>query len=277
MSTWADTLADRTRELGALCVGIDPHPQLLTQWGLADDVAGLEACALGLVEALGDRVAVFKPQSAFFEAHGSAGVRVLEKLLAAIREAGALSLLDVKRGDIGSTMAGYARAYLSDSSPLRADAITVSPYLGVGALTPAVEMAADTGRGLYVLARTSNPDGAGVQQARTKDTSVAQLVVDQAQRINNDTGTALMGLVVGGTHDDIGVDLSSFTGSVLVPGIGAQGARIEDLPQRFGAAITRVLPTTSRAVIGAGPDPEALRAAAAANVTAMRKIIGPGS
>lgn len=278
MSTWADRLTERTRRLGALCVGVDPHPQVLADWGLADDVAGLESCALGMVEALADQVAVFKPQSAFFEAHGSAGVRVLEKLLAAIREAGALSLLDVKRGDIGSTMAGYARAYLADLSPLRADAITVSPYLGVGALQPAVEVAADTGRGLYVLARTSNPDGAGVQQARPADAAtVAQLVVDQAQRINDEVGTALLGLVVGATHDDIGVDLTGFAGSLLVPGIGAQGARIEDLPHRFGAAVGQVLPTTSRAVMGAGPDPEALRAAAAANVTAMRKIDGSAS
>ncbi|HEX2264522.1 MAG TPA: orotidine-5'-phosphate decarboxylase, partial [Pseudonocardiaceae bacterium] len=148
---------------GALCAGIDPHPELLRQWGLDDDVAGLERFARGAVEALAPEVAVIKPQSAFFERYGSRGVAVLERVLVAARDAGALVLLDVKRGDIGSTMAGYAAAYLSDGAPLAADAITVSPYLGVGALEPAFELASGTGRGVFVLALTSNPEGAAVQ------------------------------------------------------------------------------------------------------------------
>lgn len=270
---WVVRLAERTARLGALCVGIDPHPQLLQSWGLTDDATGLESCALTMVDALVDEVAVFKPQAAFFEAYGSAGVRVLEKTLARIRERGGLSVLDVKRGDIGSTMAGYARAYLGSESPLRADAITVSPYLGVGSLRPAVDLAAQNGRGLYVLARTSNPEGASVQQARTTaDRSVAQHVVDRVQELNDEVGAPRFGLVVGGTHADIGVDLANFAGSILVPGIGAQGGRVEDLPQQFGGAVAQVLPTTSRGVMSAGPDPEALRDAARATVTAMHTI-----
>lgn len=275
---WAARLAERTSRLGALCVGIDPHPQLLRAWGLPDDVSGLATCAQTMVDALVDDVAVFKPQAAFFEAYGSAGVAVLEQTLAQIRERGGLSLLDVKRGDIGSTMAGYARAYLGADSALRADAITVSPYLGVGSLRPAVDLAAQTGRGLYVLARTSNPEGASIQRARTDaDRSVAQHVVNGVQEFNDEVGTPLFGLVVGGTHADIGVDLNSFAGSILVPGIGAQGGQVEDLPQQFGVALPRVLPTTSRGVMAAGPDPEALRAAARATVTAMRTIVSAGA
>jgi orotidine-5'-phosphate decarboxylase len=115
---------------GPLCVGIDPHAGLLAQWGLDDSPAGLETFALTVVEALADRVAVLKPQSAFFERHGSAGIAALEKAVVAAREAGALVLLDAKRGDIGSTMQGYAEAYLDQSSPMAVDALTVSPYLG---------------------------------------------------------------------------------------------------------------------------------------------------
>ncbi len=133
---------------GRLCVGIDPMPKVLEAWDLPNTAVGVERCAREIVRILGDKVAVFKPQSAFFEAHGSAGIVALERTLADIRQAGALSILDVKRGDIGSSMAGYAAAYLSEDSPLRADAITVSPYLGVDALAPARDLAERTGRGV---------------------------------------------------------------------------------------------------------------------------------
>ncbi len=113
---------------GPLCVGIDPHASLLASWGLNDDVAGLERFTRTVVEALADRVAVLKPQSAFFERFGSRGVAVLEKAVAEARAAGALVLMDAKRGDIGSTMGAYAATYLDEDSPLFSDAVTVSPY-----------------------------------------------------------------------------------------------------------------------------------------------------
>ena len=152
-------LAAALAQRGPLCVGVDPHPAILDRWGLSADVAGLERCARGMVEALGHTVAVFKPQSAFFEAYGSRGIAVLERTLADIAAAGALSILDVKRGDIGSTMDAYAAAYLTDGSPLAADAVTLSPYLGFGSLSGAVDLARAQGRGVYVLALTSNPEG----------------------------------------------------------------------------------------------------------------------
>ena len=159
-------LRDAVAAHGPLCVGIDPHPGLLARWGLDPDAAGVERFARGVVEALAGHVALLKPQVALFEVLGSAGLAALERTLADARDAGVLTVADAKRGDIGSTMAGYARAWLADGAPLAADALTLSPYLGVGALAPALDLAAATGRGVFVLARTSNPEAAGVQSAQ---------------------------------------------------------------------------------------------------------------
>ena len=112
---------------GPLCVGIDPHQHLLDLWGLPDTAEGLASFTYGVVDALAEHVAVFKPQSAFFERFGSAGIAVLEQATIRLREAGALVIIDAKRGDIGSTMAGYAAAYLAEKGPLACDALTVSP------------------------------------------------------------------------------------------------------------------------------------------------------
>lgn len=259
MTTYYQRLQAVVSERGSLCVGVDPHPSLLDSWGLERSVAGLETMARGLVEAVGDMVAVFKPQSAFFESYGSAGVAVLERVLADIKACGAISILDVKRGDIGSTMAAYADAYLSDGSPLAADAITASPYLGFGSLQPAFDLAIANDRGVYVLARTSNPEGGSVQLAHNDGTSVVQSIIDQATTMNADTGAFAIGLVVGGTHESLGCDVSGFNGSILVPGLGAQGGRLEDLPVLFGDAVAHVIPNVSRGIIAAGPDVQLLR------------------
>ncbi len=244
---------------GALVVGIDPHPALLDAWGLPRTASGLEKCARGLVEAVGADVAIFKPQSAFFETYGAAGIAVLEKVLDDIAAQGALSILDVKRGDIGSTMDAYADAYLVDGAPLAADAITISPYLGFGSLQPAFDRAVANNRGVYVLARTSNPEGGRVQLAMAEEGSVAQEIIDAAAEANRHLPTKAIGLVIGGTHASLGCDVSDFNGSILVPGIGAQGGRLEDLPALFGEAVRHVLPVVGRGVIAAGPDPVALR------------------
>lgn len=249
--SYASRLQAAIEDRGRLCVGIDPMPGVLAAWGLNNDVQGLERCARAIVELLGDRVAVFKPQSAFFEAFGAKGIAVLEQVLVDIREAGALSILDVKRGDIGSSMAGYADAFLGEGAPLWADAITVSPYLGVGSLKPAIDAAVAGGQGLYILARTSNPDGATIQLAQTAQGTVAQHVVDET-RLLNQTSDGALGLVVGGTHTEAGANLADFNGSILVPGIGAQGGTVESLIDLFGQAISNVLPTASREVIGHG-------------------------
>lgn len=260
MTSYRERLAAAVADRGLnLCVGVDPHEKLLRAWGLDFDVAGLEKMSRDLVAALGDLVPVFKPQSAFFEAFGSAGLAVLARVLDDISQAGAISILDVKRGDIGSTMAAYSHAYLSGETDLAADAITISPYLGFGSLTPALDLARENGRGLYVLARTSNPEGAGVQTAMVGGVSVAQSIVDQAGAANQSAGTDYVGLVIGATLDQLELDLSGFNGSILAPGIGAQGGTVEALSELFGGAAGNTLPSVSRAIISAGPLRETLR------------------
>jgi orotidine-5'-phosphate decarboxylase len=275
MSTFGARLSAAMDEHGPLCVGIDPHGALLTRWGLADDVEGLRRFALTVAETLAGRVAAIKPQSAFFERHGSAGVAVLEEVLATLRGSGTQVVLDAKRGDIGSTMAGYAEAYLVPGAPLSADALTVSPYLGFGSLRPAVDVAAEHGRGLFVLALTSNPEGASVQHARSEDgPAVAGLVAQEAARLNaaevGTTGAPLgsVGLVVGATVGDaarrLGVDLAAVRGPLLAPGVGAQGAGRAELEDVFQGARHAVLASVSRGVLSAGPEPSALLAATTA-------------
>lgn len=260
MTTYWRRLRAVMADRGALCVGLDPHPSLLRAWGLEVSAAGVERCSRHLVEVLGDQVSAFKPQSAFYETYGSAGIAALERVLADIAGTGAMSILDVKRGDIGSTMDAYADAYLADGSPLAADAITLSPYLGFGSLAPAFERAHRYARGVYVLARTSNPEGGQVQLALSHDGSVVQGIIDAATEANHVSRQKAIGLVVGGTHESLGCDLSDFNGSILVPGIGFQGGRMEDLPALFGDAVDQVLAVVGRGVISAGPDPSALRA-----------------
>ena len=276
METFGSRLHRATRERGPLCVGIDPHAALLAAWGLSDDVAGLERFARTVVEALADRVAVLKPQSAFFERFGSRGIAVLESIIRQSREAGALVLLDVKRGDIGSTMAAYASAYLNPDSALRADAITVSPYLGVGSLRPAFDLAAANGGGVFVLALTSNPEGASVQHAvGAGGRTVAQTVIDEIAQVNvGAEPLGSLGLVVGATIGETGHDLSEVNGPLLAPGLGAQGGSPDDLRKIFGASLRNVLPSYSREVLGAGPDIASLRAAADRAVTACSAVIG---
>jgi orotidine-5'-phosphate decarboxylase len=266
---------------GPLCAGIDPHPGLIAEWGLTDDADGLARFCAAAVEALAGHVAAVKPQAAFFERHGSRGIAVLERTLADLAGTGTLSLLDVKRGDIGSTMDGYADAYLGVGAALPADAITVSPYLGFGSLEPAFRAAEEAGRGVFVLARTSNPEGGSVQLATAPSTAdgrtVAQAVVDGAAGRNaGATPLGGIGVVVGATHDH-GLELGALNGAVLAPGLGAQGATPRDVAERFAGLSGLVLPAASRSILRAGPEVAALRSAAeaqrdelAAALTALR-------
>jgi orotidine-5'-phosphate decarboxylase len=251
-------------EYGPLCVGIDPHDALLGSWGLSVDVAGLARFGETVADALAGRVAVVKPQSAFYERFGSRGIAVLESTIRHFKESGTLVLLDVKRGDIGSTMVAYATAYLDPSSSLCVDAVTASPYPGVGALAPMVDAALAHGNGVFVLALTSNPEGAAVQRARTADgRTVAQAVLDEIAQLN--AGAAPLGsigAVVGATIRGSDHDLSRLGGPILVPGMGAQGGRPDDLRELAGGNRPAILPSYSREVLAEGPQPTALRDAA---------------
>ncbi|MFE2074871.1 orotidine-5'-phosphate decarboxylase [Streptomyces misionensis] len=265
-------------ERGPLCVGIDPHASLLAEWGLADDVAGLERFSRTVVEAMADRVAVLKPQSAFFERFGSRGLAVLEKSVQEARAAGALVVMDAKRGDIGSTMAAYAEAFLHPDAPLFSDALTVSPYLGYGSLGPAVALARESGAGLFVLALTSNPEGGEVQHAlRADGRSVAATVLAHLAAENaGQEPLGSFGAVVGATLGDLsGYDLD-INGPLLAPGIGAQGATPADLPAVFGTAVGNVVPNVSRGVLRHGPDVGVLRAAAGRFAEEIRTAVAGG-
>ena len=260
---YAKKLAARMREYGQVCVGIDPHQNLLERWGLENSAKGALEFGLRTVEAAAENAAAVKPQSALFECYGSAGIAALEKILQAARDAGLVSILDVKRGDIGSTMAAYARAYLAKGAPLEADAITVSPYLGFGSLRPAVDLAIENGKGLYVLGLTSNPEGPEVQQATTANGySVAKYVVEHAAEVNNSAcGNSHMGpigIVAGATIGDVlkklNINLPNAKVSILSPGFGAQGAGKQELASVFKGVQENVLASASRSILMNGPD-----------------------
>jgi orotidine-5'-phosphate decarboxylase len=255
---------------GPLCAGIDPHPALLHEWGLDDDLAGLQRFTLTAVEAFAGSVAAVKPQSAFYERFGSAGIAVLERAIAELRAAGTLCIVDAKRGDIGTTMQAYADAYAGLDSPLAGDAVTASPYLGVESLRPLFDLAGLTGRGVFVLALTSNPEGAQVQHATGPDgravaAAVVAAVADRnAARLTGTLGSVglVVGATVGDAVQDLGIDLAAADGPLLAPGVGAQGATAADLERVFGPARRNVLAASSRSLLAAGPDVTAMRDAA---------------
>jgi orotidine-5'-phosphate decarboxylase len=261
-------LARAFRERGHLCVGIDPHRSLLDAWGLADDARGLEEFGLRVVEATAGRAGIVKPQVAFFERHGSAGYAALERVLAAARDAGLLVIADAKRGDIGSTVDAYGAAWLAPDSPLRADAVTLTAYTGVGSLD-GVRAAADAwGAGVFVLAATSNPEAERLQRALLPADgsagaarTVARGIQDAAVAANGprDDPSAepgAFGLVIGATVDaaDAGLDLAKLTRTpILAPGFGHQGALLGDVRTLFGPAAGVVIASASRSILATGP------------------------
>ena len=241
---------------GNLCVGIDPHSSLLEQWGLAASASGVREFGLRVVEAAAGRVGIVKPQVAFFEAYGSAGLAALEDVLAAARAARLLVIGDAKRGDIGSTMEGYASAWLRVDSPLRVDAVTVSPYLGIDSLAPTRAAADASNTGLFVLAATSNPEAGSLQSVRTPSgSSIAATIVETVKNWNAGEPLGSTGVVIGATVDldAYGIDPSSLVGTpVLAPGFGHQGAEFSDVRRLFGDAADTVLLSTSRSILSAG-------------------------
>lgn len=286
---------------GPLCVGIDPHPQLLRNWGLDDDLASATRFCLTMVDSLAGEVAFIKPQSAFFERFGSQGIALLEQVIARCRQAGTQVILDVKRGDIGSTMQAYAQAYLDPDSALAVDAVTASPYAGVGALQPLFDMAAARNRGVFILALTSNSEGVALQKSLRKDgRTIAQSVIDDVADINAEAEPlGSVGVVVGATisqcrqfqtanlrQKTYGIthtsaqpgeaahDLSAVNGPILVPGMGAQGGQPSDLRRVLGNAATAAIPTYSREIARHGPTEASLKQAARHAMEACRDAIG---
>ncbi len=274
---FATRVAKAVAGTGPLCAGIDPSADLLGAWGLDDTPDGLTTFGRACVEAFAGVVPVVKPQVAFFERMGSAGIAALEEVLAAARAAGLLVIADAKRGDIGSTMAAYASAWLDPASPLVADAMTAMPYMGLGALRPALDLAAAGGRGVIVVTRSSNPEGRPLQTAVTPDGSTVEDRLLSEIAALNDGGLPVpgsVGVVIGATLAPSAFDLAGLGGVVLAPGFGVQGGTTATVGHLFaGCAPGTVLPSASRSLLSAGPDIAALRAAAARECEALRRVL----
>jgi orotidine-5'-phosphate decarboxylase len=262
---FAQRVVDAVTRLGPLCAGVDPSAELLRAWGLSDDAAGLREFSARCVEAFAGAVPVVKPQVAFFERHGSAGMAVLESLIADARAAGLIVIADAKRGDIDTTAAAYADAWLGEASPFAPDAVTAHPYLGVGALDPLFEIAKKNDRGVIVVVRSSNPQGRALQEARTASGDAVEdaLLREIAQRNSEVGGLGPIGAVIGATLAPSAFSLSQLKGIILAPGLGAQGATAEDVLGLFsGCQPGTVLPSSSRSLLSEGPEIGRLRSAA---------------
>ena len=280
-SSFGHRLNEAFGKYGQLCVGIDPHAALLADWGLPDDVRGLETFAKTVINAAAGRVGVVKPQVSFFERFGSRGFAVLEEIGQLAAEAELLVIMDAKRGDIGSTMEAYFEAWLGKSAPFHSDALTLSPYLGLQSLMPTIGSAFELGKGVFVLSATSNPEGETLQTAKVEPfggldeegnpipvetMTIAQAIWTGLGQINSVTAEAgqLMGsagAVLGATLNLSKFGLNSVTTlpqevhtPILAPGFGAQGAQLSDVSRLFGVAAGQVIASVSRSVLGAGPD-----------------------
>jgi orotidine-5'-phosphate decarboxylase len=245
---FADRLMARVRALGhPLCAGLDPHlpqiPPLFRRGSMAPGdpatAAAVEDFLTAVLERLAQRVAIVKPQSAFFEQLGWRGVRALERVAARARAAGVLVLLDAKRGDIGSTAGAYAAA-LAPDAPAPVDAMTVNPYLGRDTLAPFIDTAEQHGGGIFVVVKTSNPGSADYQdrtiEGRLLFEHVAESLRAPVERLRGTaTGWSSLGIVAGATYPGESERLRALLASALflVPGYGAQGGSARDAVRGF--------------------------------------------
>lgn len=261
MQSFGERLRSVFDTRGQLCLGIDPHPFLLTAWGLDDTAAGLREFGLRAVDAASGVIGVVKPQVAFFERHGAAGFGALEDVLAAARAAGLLVIADAKRGDVGSTVAAYGDAWLTPGSPLEADAMTVSAYQGVGSLSGPVSLCLAHGKGLFVLAATSNPESVATQTAvldrgAHADLTVAAGIVAEVAQLNGGATLGSVGVVIGATvsAEDYGISASLLAATpILAPGFGEQGAFVSEIAALYGTVSGNVIANVGRSVLRSGP------------------------
>ena len=262
--TFSRKLESAFASYGQLCVGIDPHAELLDEQGFNNDAEGLFNFSMQCLEQLSGVVGIIKPQVSFFERFGSQGFAVLEKVLFEANKAGFLVIADAKRGDIGSTMAAYTDAWLSKDAPFICDALTVNPFLGVGSLLPAVTAAVERGKGLFVLSATSNPEATGLQSASMDGQSVAKSIASEVATINKQTAQSKVtfgsvGLVLGATVDLAALGLANLNSAseydkspILAPGFGAQGAKLSDARAIFGSDADSVIYSVSRSALRNG-------------------------
>jgi len=275
---FASRFAEARAKYGPLVFGLDPSGSMLEAWGLGDHPDGLDRFVDIVVGAAAGTVGIVKPQSAFYERHGWAGMRALARLIDEARSAGLLVIVDAKRGDVGSTNDAYAEAFLGAGAPFEADALTVHPYLGLAAMGAFVTRASESGSCLLVVTRSSNPEGRDVQGAVTDaGPSVEARLLAEIARLNreltsDDVGP--IGAVIGPNPALAALDLPSARGLFLAPGVGAQGATAHDVAEVFAACPDRVMPSASRALLDNGPDPARLRDGAAAMAADFRTALG---
>lgn len=263
--TFVARLKARIEEHSPLCIGIDPSASQLEFCRLPDTAEGALEFGRLVLQAADYRLAIVKPQSAYFERYGSAGVRALETLMADARDRGVMVLLDVKRGDIDTTGEAYLEAFFGERSTFKADAVTLSPYLGLGALDKAIAFAVKNEGGVFVVVRSSNPEGEALQTARRADgLSVAESLCREITALNRRFAgehPGPVGAVVGATCEDAAQTVAAMPGAfMLAPGVGAQGATFEDVQRRMPAARGRVLPSMSRGVLAGGSGLAEMRA-----------------
>jgi len=264
MSDFATRLQQAIAAHSPLCVGIDPSAALLKNCGLPDSAEGAYEFGKRVLEAAQFELSIIKPQSAFFERFGSAGVRAMEQLAQLARSRGVLVLLDGKRGDIDTTAEAYAAGYFSPSSPLRVDAVTTHAYLGFGALEKFLDIAIRNDGGVFVVVRSSNPEGRELQTAKlangeTVASNLCRLITER-NRLASADGLGPIGAVVGATCEDAAETVAAMpTAFILAPGVGAQGATIQDVLTRMPAARGRVLPNVSRAILANGSSASDIR------------------
>jgi orotidine-5'-phosphate decarboxylase len=243
---------------GPLAWGLDPSGAILVAWGLGDTPEGLDRFAEITIEAASGTVGLLKLQSAFYERHGWQGLRTLQRLIAEAQSAGLLVIVDAKRGDVGTTNDAYAEAYLGADAPFGADALTVHPYLGLGAMGTYVSRAHEAGSCLLVVVRSSNPEGRAIQSAATLSgrTAEEELLVEIGE-LNTRLAPGEIGpigAVVGPTRVDPALDLVAANGIFLAPGVGMQGATPADVAEVFAACPDRVIPSASRSLLVNGSD-----------------------
>lgn len=264
MSTFATRLQQKIAEHSPLCVGIDPSASLLKSCNLPNTPDGAFEFGKRVLEATDFRISLLKPQSAFFERFGSAGLKAVEELTTLARSREVLVLLDGKRGDIDTTGAAYAEGYFASTTTLRVDAVTTHVYLGLDALDPFLDIAVRAEGGVFVVVRSSNPEGRELQTARLANgETVAQNLCREITLRNRKQGEGLqyIGAVVGATCDDAAETVDALPQSfILAPGVGAQGATIQDVLKRMPSARGRVLPNVSRAILANGGSVSDIRA-----------------
>jgi orotidine-5'-phosphate decarboxylase len=246
-------------------VGLDPRAESLPRGLLAEDrqhdpTAVADAFArfsCGVIDAVRDLVPVVKPQAAFFEQCGPAGMTALGRVIDYARQCGLLVVLDGKRNDIGTTATAYAEAYLGapPESPWGADALTVSPYLGDDSLTPFVDVGRQRGAGLFVLVKTSNPGGRMLQDLVIDGRPLYRVVGDYVEQLaaasSGTSGYGAVGAVVGATYPEQAAELRAAMPHTwfLVPGFGAQGGTARDVAAAFDPSGRGAIVNNSRGII----------------------------